>query len=53
VLEGKTPIQPIPERRPLEKQARAYVGSEAVDTIKPSEGTASFVEKPSEIKMRM
>lgn len=53
VLEGKTPIQPIPERRPLEKQARAYAGPEAVDTIKPSEGTASFVEKPSEIEMRM
>ena len=53
VLEGKTPIQPIPERRPLEKQARAYAGSEVVDTMKPSEGTASFVEKPSEIEMRM
>lgn len=53
VLEGKTPIQPIPERRPPEKQARAYTGSEVVDTIKPSEGTASFVEKPSEIEMRM
>ena len=53
VLEGKTPIQPIPERRPREKQARAYAGSGIVDTIRPSEGTASFVEKPSEIEMRM
>jgi len=53
VLEGKTPIQPIPERRPPEKQARAYAVSKVVDTIKPSEATASFVEKSSEIEMRM
>ena len=24
VLEGKTPVQPVPERRPLEKQTRSY-----------------------------
>jgi ferredoxin-thioredoxin reductase catalytic chain len=27
VYEGKTPIQPIPERRPMKKQVRAYSGS--------------------------
>lgn len=27
LYEGKTPIQPIPERRPLEKQARAYAAT--------------------------
>jgi ferredoxin-thioredoxin reductase catalytic chain len=29
LYEGKTPINPIPERRPLEKQARAYGTAEA------------------------
>ena len=53
VFEGKAPIQPIPERRPLEKQARAYTVSEKVNTEKPSERTASSIEKPSETKMRM
>ncbi|MDH5779807.1 MAG: ferredoxin:glutaredoxin reductase [Candidatus Bathyarchaeota archaeon] len=53
VFERKTPIQPIPERRPVEKQARAYAVSTVADTEKPSERTTPFVEKPSEIEMKM
>lgn len=39
LFEGKTPILPVPERRPLEKQIRAYTAR----TEKPS-------EKPNEIR---
>jgi ferredoxin-thioredoxin reductase catalytic chain len=54
VFEGKAPIQPIPERRSLEKQARAYAVSEKANGEKPSERTPSYsIEKPSETKMRM
>ncbi len=51
VFEGKTPIQPIPERRPLEKQVRAYAVSAETAAEKPSERTDIFVEKPSKMKM--
>lgn len=53
VFEGKTTIQPIPERRPSEKQERAYAASGIRDTEKPSERTATSPEKPSETKMKM
>lgn len=53
VFEGKTSIQPIPERRPLEKQRRAYTVSAETTFEKLSERTATFVEKPSEAKMKM
>ena len=43
VFEGKTSMQPIPERRPIEKQVRAY----AVSAKTPA------VEKPSKAKMKM
>jgi ferredoxin-thioredoxin reductase catalytic subunit/rubredoxin len=53
VFEGKTPITPIPERRPMEKQARAY--GIAVGTLaeKPSETAASVAKEPSEIKLKL
>ncbi len=35
VFEGKKPVQPVPERRPLEKQTRSYAG-----------GPENSVEKP-------
>lgn len=53
VFEGKTSIQPIPERRPLEKQGRAYTVSAETTTEKLSKRTPTFVEKPSEAKMKM
>jgi ferredoxin-thioredoxin reductase catalytic chain len=43
VHEGKTPIQPIPERRPMEKQVRAYSVPPEPSGEKPQE-----VEKPVE-----
>jgi len=51
--EGKTPIKPIPERRPLEKQARAYAVSAETPTEKPSETTDISIEKPPKAKMKM
>jgi len=52
VFEGKTPIQPIPERRPLEKQARAYEVS-GKTSKKPFERNGTFMEKPSKTKLKM
>jgi len=49
VFEGKTPIVPIPERRPREKQARAY----GIAVEKPAERVARVVKAPSEIKLRL
>ena len=53
VFEGKTPIQPIPERRPLGKQARAYTVSKVANAEKPFERTAALAKKPSRTKMRL
>ena len=52
VQEGKTDIQPIPERRPVEKQARAY----AISSKPATETTTIKAENPqeiSEIKMKL
>ncbi|MEM3697055.1 MAG: ferredoxin-thioredoxin reductase catalytic domain-containing protein [Candidatus Bathyarchaeia archaeon] len=48
VYEGKTPLMPVPERRPSEKQARAYGKAEGT-----SEAVALTVKKPSEIKLKL
>jgi ferredoxin-thioredoxin reductase catalytic subunit len=48
VFEGKTPLMPVPERRPLEKQARAYGKTEET-----SEAVASTVKKPLEVKLKL
>jgi len=53
VSEGKTPIKPIPERRSLEKQARAYSVSAETPAEKPSETTDISIEKPPKAKMKM
>jgi len=53
VFEGKTPIQPIPERRPLEKQVRAYAVSTETLAEKPSEMGAMIAEKPSKDQRKM
>jgi ferredoxin-thioredoxin reductase catalytic chain len=57
VYEGKTPVQPIPERRPMEKQVRAYAGppgSEEGDkgekTKKPSKEQEA---QPSGVKKKL
>jgi ferredoxin-thioredoxin reductase catalytic subunit len=55
LFEGKTPIQPVPERRPVQKQARAY--GEAAETptaAKPSETAAATAKAaPSEVKPKL
>jgi ferredoxin-thioredoxin reductase catalytic subunit len=51
VIEGKAPVNPIPERRPPEKQGRAYTTSTETTT----ETTQKIEEPkiPSEIKMKL
>ena len=51
--EGKTPILPVPERRPSEKQARAY-GTVAETPAEEPSGTAVVVaQELSEITLRL
>jgi ferredoxin-thioredoxin reductase catalytic subunit len=53
VHEGKTPMHPIPERRPTEKQARAYtISSEPPTTGTPTKNVEE-IKQPSEIKMKL
>ena len=53
VFDGKKSIKPIPERRPPEKQARAYTAlAETAAEMSPKK-TAVRTEKPSKIKMKM
>jgi ferredoxin-thioredoxin reductase catalytic subunit len=48
LYEGKTPIRPIPERRPSEKQARAYaVGVEAQALADKAQPVTKVVAKES------
>ncbi len=52
VYEGKTPVEPIPERRPMEKQVRTFTVSAEPPAEEASE-TAEEPEKVSEIKMKL
>ena len=51
VHELKTPIKPIPERRPMEKQMRAYTDSP--ETPKKTQETAKESEKQSTPRMKL
>jgi ferredoxin-thioredoxin reductase catalytic chain len=54
VFEGRTPLQPVAERRPIEKQVRAYEAPVATPTEKLSETVAVEVGKaPSETKLKL
>lgn len=56
VYDGKTPILPIPERRPPEKQARAYGANEEIHAKNiPEKETDVKVstEKPTMVKKRL
>jgi ferredoxin-thioredoxin reductase catalytic subunit len=55
LFENKTPISPIPERRPQEKQDRAYAASKEVTVEKPSGTLATGVvpQEPSKMKKRL
>ena len=48
LFEGKTPINPIPERRPPEIQARAYAAMP--QTSSPTTGTKQLEEKPQPLQ---
>lgn len=55
LYEGKTPILPIPERRPREKQARAYAsaGVKAAATTAEKPFATPIVEQPVRIKKKL
>jgi len=53
VFEAKTPIAPIPERRPLGKQTRAFTVPSETIAEKSPKATTMATEKPSEPKMKM
>jgi len=53
VFEGKTPIMPIPERRPFEKQDRAYRMPVETTAEKPSETAAPLAKASSGIKLKL
>jgi rubrerythrin len=53
LFEGQTPITPIPERRPKEKQDRAY-GVTAEKTVEnPSETVAGVARETSQVKKKL
>jgi ferredoxin-thioredoxin reductase catalytic subunit len=53
VFEGKTPLQPVPERRPLEKQVRAYGAPTETSAEKKAESVATATKEASEIKKKL
>jgi len=54
LIEGKMPIPPIPERRPTEKQARAYgMAIEAPTDETRAETAPSAMEETAEIKLKL
>jgi ferredoxin-thioredoxin reductase catalytic subunit len=53
LFEGKTPILPVPERRPLEKQARAYGMAAETPAEKTSETAITVAQESSEIKPKL
>lgn len=53
VIEGKTPVVPIPERRPLEKQARVYGVATEPSTEESSETIVTVTKEFPEIKKKM
>jgi ferredoxin-thioredoxin reductase catalytic subunit len=53
VYEGKAPSMSIPERRPMEKQSRAFQPKESVAEKEVEEEAAAEAEKPVEIKKKL
>ena len=54
VHEGKAPLQPVPERRPPEKQTRAYGATLETPAEKPSEtAEAAVAKKHYEAKLKL
>ena len=53
VFEGKTPIQPIPERRPPEKQARTYDATKETSPQEPTGKNVPTAKETSGIKKKL
>ena len=54
LYDGKTPINPIPERRPLEKQSRAMQKNiQAAPTAQTTQSVAATASTPGTIKRRL
>jgi ferredoxin-thioredoxin reductase catalytic subunit len=53
VFEGKNPLQPVPERRPMEKQKRSYAVASVTPEEKKTEGKLSIAEEPSMVKKKL
>ena len=53
VYEGSTELTPVPERRPLEKQSRAYTAAATSPEAKPTAATKEETEAPSEVKPKL
>jgi len=53
VYEGKIPVPPVPERRPLEKQTRSYAFSSQPSAERKTETIAAVAKPPSEIKKKL
>ena len=53
VFEGKTPIQPIPERRPPEKQARTYEAAKETSAQEPTGKNVPTAKETSETRKNL
>jgi len=53
VFEGNAPLQPVPERRPLEKQVRAYGVVTVTPVEKKAEPSVTMTKEQSEIKLKL
>jgi ferredoxin-thioredoxin reductase catalytic subunit len=53
VFEGKTEVQPVPERRPMEKQTRSYEVKPEVPTEKKTETSPSLAKQTTGIKKKL
>jgi ferredoxin-thioredoxin reductase catalytic chain len=53
LFEGKTPILPVPERRPPEKRARGYGTSIEKAAEKPGETVIMVGREPSAVKLKL
>jgi ferredoxin-thioredoxin reductase catalytic subunit len=55
LFEGKTPILPVPERRPMQKQSRAYGGAAEAPVAGKSSEKAAITGKAarSEVKLKL
>jgi ferredoxin-thioredoxin reductase catalytic subunit/rubredoxin len=53
VFEGKTHLEPIPERRPAEKASRAYGKAEKTQAEKPSRAVATVEGEPQGAKLKL